>query len=277
MSTAFIILDQAKLSSSAILQLINGRKPHGEKSIIIMRLPVWKPDSKIVAEERRQAYTGGDTSYAAEGFGQVSNINVVIIVPFVAICCAMVLLILGILILKKSRRTENQQRSAGEVPTRPQTHSEKNTRALLSRALLTAIPIITFDGDQKSDWIFKRPETVVVHHEAIKVHTESSGKESEGSPSILTADSQTTKLPHLTSSTTGQHIKPTSENCSNCITLTSSQQTPWKRVSLRCSICNEDFEHGQDVPLLPCNHGYHPACVDPWLLDRSATCPLWCA
>lgn len=44
--------------------------------------------------------------------------------------------------------------------------------------------------------------------------------------------------------------------------------------NLGCSICTEDFERGQDIRVLPCNHQFHPACVDPWLLDVSGTCPL---
>lgn len=41
-----------------------------------------------------------------------------------------------------------------------------------------------------------------------------------------------------------------------------------------CSICTDDFEVGQDQRVLPCNHKFHPACVDPWLLNVSGTCPL---
>ena len=42
-----------------------------------------------------------------------------------------------------------------------------------------------------------------------------------------------------------------------------------------CSICTEDFKKGEDVRVLPCNHQYHPNCIDPWLLNVSGTCPLW--
>lgn len=45
--------------------------------------------------------------------------------------------------------------------------------------------------------------------------------------------------------------------------------------SLGCSICTEDFEMGQDLRVLPCDHKFHPECVDPWLLNVSGTCPLW--
>lgn len=41
-----------------------------------------------------------------------------------------------------------------------------------------------------------------------------------------------------------------------------------------CSICTENFETGQDQRVLPCDHRFHPECVDPWLLNVSGTCPL---
>ncbi|KAH8888217.1 hypothetical protein GQ53DRAFT_767721 [Thozetella sp. PMI_491] len=43
---------------------------------------------------------------------------------------------------------------------------------------------------------------------------------------------------------------------------------------LGCSICTEDFNVGEDVRVLPCDHKFHPACVDPWLMNVSGTCPL---
>jgi len=51
--------------------------------------------------------------------------------------------------------------------------------------------------------------------------------------------------------------------------------TPPKEGELGCSICTEDFTTGEDVRVLPCKHKYHPACIDPWLLNVSGTCPLW--
>ena len=41
-----------------------------------------------------------------------------------------------------------------------------------------------------------------------------------------------------------------------------------------CSICTEDFEAGQEQRVLPCDHRFHPVCIDPWLLNVSGTCPL---
>ena len=54
------------------------------------------------------------------------------------------------------------------------------------------------------------------------------------------------------------------------------ESTPPKNAddSLSCSICTEDFTLGEELRVLPCNHKFHPLCVDPWLLDVSGTCPL---
>lgn len=41
-----------------------------------------------------------------------------------------------------------------------------------------------------------------------------------------------------------------------------------------CPICTDDFVKGQDLRVLPCNHQFHPECVDPWLMNVSGTCPL---
>lgn len=48
-----------------------------------------------------------------------------------------------------------------------------------------------------------------------------------------------------------------------------------KDEGLSCSICTEDFVKGEDIRVLPCDHKFHPECVDPWLLNVSGTCPLW--
>lgn len=58
-------------------------------------------------------------------------------------------------------------------------------------------------------------------------------------------------------------------------TVASSSQSNTEGGAPGCSICTEDFERGQDVRVLPCQHSFHPACIDPWLLNVSGTCPLW--
>ena len=40
-----------------------------------------------------------------------------------------------------------------------------------------------------------------------------------------------------------------------------------------CAVCQERFVDGETIRRLPCNHSFHSACVDPWLVLH-ARCPL---
>ncbi len=53
------------------------------------------------------------------------------------------------------------------------------------------------------------------------------------------------------------------------------ETTAARDEGLGCSICTEDFVKGENIRLLPCDHKFHPVCIDPWLLNVSGTCPLW--
>lgn len=41
-----------------------------------------------------------------------------------------------------------------------------------------------------------------------------------------------------------------------------------------CSICLEDYEEGEKLRVLPCNHVFHTECIVPWLTNRNSNCPL---
>ena len=45
-------------------------------------------------------------------------------------------------------------------------------------------------------------------------------------------------------------------------------------ISETCVICVDEFTEEDQVRVLPCNHIFHPQCIDEWLGNHSSLCPL---
>ena len=45
-------------------------------------------------------------------------------------------------------------------------------------------------------------------------------------------------------------------------------------ASETCAICVDEFTEEDQVRVLPCNHIFHPQCIDEWLGHHSSLCPL---
>ncbi|KAJ9609800.1 hypothetical protein H2200_006128 [Cladophialophora chaetospira] len=126
----------------------------------------------------------------------------------------------------------------------------------IARAMLETLPIVKF-GD----------------------HPELPAKPAEGSDIEMNAGS--TQTPPATGAAatdktvTGEVItSDTNSDRAHAGATTHNPDGTDAEGHLGCSICTEDFKKGEEVRVLPCNHKFHPDCVDPWLLNVSGTCPL---
>jgi len=136
----------------------------------------------------------------------------------------------------------------------------------IARAVLETIPIIKFGAPQpaKEDPALELESQASIRapdDPAMGTRLSAIPEESQRSPSKTPGTSGT--LPVVTE---GAEPKPTESE-------TTGKKEPDE--DLGCSICTEDFKVGEDVRVLPCNHKFHPPCIDPWLINVSGTCPLW--
>jgi hypothetical protein len=136
----------------------------------------------------------------------------------------------------------------------------------LARAMLDTLPIIKF-GDP-----------LPAKHGDVEMTDATSFAAEEGrivTPAVPTEQGQAAK-----NTTTAEHDRATSalstdgEGSGTRTDATIPIADNAEQEGQMCSICTDEFNKGEDIRVLPCNHVFHPACVDPWLLDVSGTCPL---
>jgi RING-like zinc finger len=130
----------------------------------------------------------------------------------------------------------------------------------LGRAILETIPVVKF-GEKEEAKPGDLEMTAGSREGDNAVRSESAG-------SAVGDDTMTRATPENEEETAGASPGITAA-------ATPSPEPEAEEENQNCSICTEDFEKGQDVRVLPCKHSYHPACIDPWLLNVSGTCPLW--
>jgi hypothetical protein len=122
----------------------------------------------------------------------------------------------------------------------------------IGRAILDGIPIVKF-GEREEP----KPTDV-------EMATTASAQDTRHGTEGSTGDR----------SATGANLDGTAVDGIAAAGTTSSANASDENGNQGCSICTEDFERGQDQRVLPCDHRFHPECIDPWLLNVSGTCPL---
>ncbi|PWY64269.1 hypothetical protein BO70DRAFT_280808, partial [Aspergillus heteromorphus CBS 117.55] len=133
----------------------------------------------------------------------------------------------------------------------------------IARAMLDTIPIVKF-GDATHEG---KPEP--------KGDVEM-GEASEEQPAheIREGETAATTTTTIAPSTEQQHHPDHSETSNPTESNDADNEPPTDHPNFACPICTDDFIKGQDMRVLPCNHQFHPECIDPWLVNVSGTCPL---
>ncbi|KAL8826612.1 MAG: hypothetical protein Q9191_003693 [Dirinaria sp. TL-2023a] len=133
----------------------------------------------------------------------------------------------------------------------------------IARAMLDTLPIVKF-GEREGDKTTEQGRDV-----------EMGGVTGEPQTTPTPATENEPKNPKTPDPPIGdhtQHQEPepvTTETAAGADSMGNNADN-----GLACSVCVDDFVKGQDIRVLPCNHKFHPECIDPWLLNVSGTCPL---
>ena len=137
----------------------------------------------------------------------------------------------------------------------------------IARAMLETIPIVKFGDEQHPQG---RPDS-------IKGDVEMSLEPEPGTESTPGEHqrNEMTHVPDATHPTSPPEVPSKEEKRTSAAPSTATPGQPHDTVNFSCPICTDDFVKGQDLRVLPCNHKFHPDCIDPWLVNVSGTCPLW--
>ncbi|KAF2725034.1 hypothetical protein K431DRAFT_216389 [Polychaeton citri CBS 116435] len=152
----------------------------------------------------------------------------------------------------------------------------------MARAMLDSLPIVKFGEREADEGAHGKPEDLELGADVITP----AAQRQDGLPE---GDKQANTHTHSAASVTASTGKQDSSQDAvmerrNSTSSTNAIEAAQPAAAIHnvhmeaetqgCSICTDDFEIGQDQRVLPCNHRFHPECVDPWLLNVSGTCPL---
>ncbi|KAJ5569811.1 uncharacterized protein N7459_009241 [Penicillium hispanicum] len=191
------------------------------------------------------------------GAGDSPNTAMIILYSITGIITA---LFLGIIITGAVRAHRHPERYG---PRRVAGRPRQSRARGIARAMLDTIPIVKF-GDGADGVTAAKSDVEMAGAEEVPAHEHSSPP----SDSIAEVGQTTPRESELP--TTGQHhaeqpAAPAAESKTDAVP---------DGGNFSCPICTDDFVKGQDLRVLPCNHQFHPECIDPWLVNVSGTCPL---
>ncbi|KAI1418144.1 hypothetical protein F5Y13DRAFT_150656 [Hypoxylon sp. FL1857] len=223
----------------------------------------WTLDS--TEETVRASISGNDTVLESDGDrsrgGSNSAVAMSILYSITGLITALFLIIIATGAIRAHRHPERYGPRAS-YGGRPRQSRAKG----LARAVLETLPIVKFGDPQPAK---PDPENELDSISGDRQPHSASPAQHESTTSGVEQDGP---FPNAPAATT---LNPTSEPPAATTSDESrANDRQMEDEHLGCSICTEDFTVGQDVRVLPCDHKFHPQCIDPWLVNVSGTCPL---
>ncbi|KAK0112169.1 hypothetical protein ONS96_001427 [Cadophora gregata f. sp. sojae] len=156
----------------------------------------------------------------------------------------------GFLVIGLIRRRRNPERYGPRpaLPGRPKQTRKKG----LAMAVLESIPVVRFGANNRSAEVGPQKDVELAGGLGDDESNASTSRQSVETPANPGSE---------ISQPTPSHQLPDTKNAE-------------LGTGTECSICIADFVESEEVRVLPCSHRFHPACIDPWLLNVSGTCPI---
>lgn len=239
-------------SSSAVADSLNKGNPQ-------------TPMAKIHVDQAAVNGTSNNSDQNVLGKSPTTAVAMIILYSITGIITALFLIIIIVGAIRAHRHPERY--GPRYIRGRPRQSRAKG----IARAMLETLPIVKFGDPEEPKPAEQGRDVELAPHVAEHEHAEQSEahteqvRENSTLPVAETSDGEV--LERVTTETAVDSTKPREEGAEADRAAAES--------GLACSVCTDDFVKGQDIRVLPCNHKFHPECIDPWLLNVSGTCPLW--
>ncbi|KJX99312.1 hypothetical protein TI39_contig363g00029 [Zymoseptoria brevis] len=243
---------KSREQTSDMLRDINSVNVNGQ-SIAVGRIAL---NARLLAESNGNTVSQSNSSsghHGQQGFNAPPSTAVAMIILY-SITGVITALFLIIIVTGAVRAHRHPERyGPRNIMGRPRQSRARG----LARAMLETLPIVRFGEREEEQQRTKSADVELAEGQTEMAETNATPNTTN--PATREATDTTATPPGIAAATT---TPPTNTS--------SSEETSPEG----CSICTDDFILGQDQRVLPCNHRFHPACIDPWLLNVSGTCPL---